>query len=195
MNSGERRRRHGNDRLQNGMAGLLSLLLLSGCSSLTTELAKEFGNLPSLDVRSLEKSLPQLKPQSTTTTQMEAQVRQQINAIRQKDGLGTLKNNDKLAQVARQYSQKMAKQNFFSHTSPQGDSMVDRVRSAGISYRMLGENLFTGTNLPQPVGEAVQGWMESPGHRENILRPEFEETGIGVWRTGNTYYFTQLFMQ
>lgn len=52
-----------------------------------------------------------------------------------------------------------------------------------------------GTNLPQPVGDAVQGWMESQGHRENILRPEFRETGIGVWRTGNTYYFTQLFMQ
>jgi len=41
----------------------------------------------------------------------------------------------------------------------------------------------------------VQGWMDSPGHRENILRPEYRETGIGVWRTGNTYYFTQLFMR
>lgn len=176
---------------QNGIVGLATALILSGCNSLS----KELSNLPIFDVRSLQRSLPQLAPQSTSTTRMETQVRQQVNAIRQKNGLGSLKNNEQLAQVARQYSQKMANQKFFSHTSPQGDTMVQRVRSAGIFYWMLGENLFMGTNLPQPVGDAVQGWMDSPGHRENILRPEFRETGIGVWHNGNTYYFTQLFMQ
>jgi uncharacterized protein YkwD len=191
MKFGEKQRRQWQYRLQNGIMGLMTVFILSGCSSLSKELA----NFPVLDFRSLQQSLPQLAPQSTSTTQMEAQVRQQINGIRQKKGLGSLKNNDRLAQVARQYSQKMATQKFFSHTSPQGDTMVQRVRSAGIFYWMLGENLFIGTNLPQPVQDAVQGWMESPGHRENILRPEFRETGIGVWRSGNTYYFTQLFMQ
>lgn len=193
MKPGERQWRLRLYRLQNGIVGLITVLILSGCSSLSKELSNF--NFPVLNLRSLQRSLPQLAPQSTSTTQMETQVRQQINVIRQKNGLNSLKHNEKLAQVARQYSQKMATQKFFSHTSPQGDTMVQRVRSAGIFYWMLGENLFMGTHLPQPVGDAVQGWMESPGHRENILRPEFRETGIGVWRKGNTYYFTQLFMQ
>lgn len=195
MKPGEGRRRQWHYHLQNGIAGLITVLILSGCNSLS----KELSHFPVFDLRSLQRSLqrslPQLAPQSASTTQMETQVRQQINAIRQKNGLHSLENNQKLAQVARQYSQKMAIQKFFSHTSPQGDTMVQRVRSAGIFYWMLGENLFMGTNLTQPVADAVQGWMESPGHRENILRPEFRQTGIGVWRTGNTYYFTQLFLQ
>lgn len=191
MKPGEGQRRRWRYCLQNGIAGLITVLILSGCNSLS----KELSHFPILDLRSLQRSLPQLAPQSTSTTQMEAQVRQQINVIRQKNGLNSLEANEKLAQVARKYSQKMAAQKFFSHTSPQGDTMVQRVRSAGIFYWMLGENLFMGTNLPQPAGDAVQGWMESPGHRENILRREFRQTGIGVWRNGNTYYFTQLFMQ
>lgn len=126
---------------------------------------------------------------------MEAQVRQQINVIRQQQGLTPLRNNEKLAEVARRYSRRMAEQKFFAHTSPQGDTMVDRVRAARIFYFLLGENLFTSTNIPQPVPAAIDGWMNSPGHRENILRPEFRETGIGVWRQGNTYYVTQLFLR
>jgi uncharacterized protein YkwD len=89
----------------------------------------------------------------------------------------------------------MAEQNFFSHTAPEGDTMVDRVRSARIFYFAVGENLFKGTNLRQPAVDAVEGWMNSPGHRENILRAEYREMGIGVWRKGNTYYFTQLLMR
>jgi uncharacterized protein YkwD len=126
---------------------------------------------------------------------MEAQTRDRINAIRQQQRLQPLRQNDKLAQVARNYSRRMAEQNFFAHTSPQGDTTVDRVRSAGIFYFEIGENLFMCTNFPQPVPAAVTGWMNSPGHRENILRPEYRETGVGVWRRGNTYYFTQLFLR
>lgn len=152
-------------------------------------------------------SQTQLRPSTTTTTttpsaaqssataQMEAQTRDRINAIRQQQRLQPLRQNDKLAQVARNYSRRMAEQNFFAHTSPQGDTTVDRVRSAGIFYFEIGENLFMCTNFPQPVPAAVTGWMNSPGHRENILRPEYRETGVGVWRRGNTYYFTQLFLR
>lgn len=133
--------------------------------------------------------------QSDAVGQMEAQVRSQINQIRQAQGLRPLTQNDRLAQVARAYSHRMAEEHFFAHTSPSGDTMVERVQGAGIFYLMLGENLFTSTNLPQPATAAVEGWMNSPGHRANILRPEYRETGIGVWRVGNTYYFTQLFLR
>ena len=167
-------------------------LILSGCDSVTQFLSE----LPEFDTPSSSPPTPLATPQSPATAQMEAQVRQRINEIRQKQGLSELQHNEKLAQAARDYSQEMAEKDFFSHTSPEGSTMVKRVRSAGIIfYFMLGENLFTCTNIPQPVPASVQGWMDSPGHRENILRPEYRETGIGVWRTGNTYYFTQLFMR
>jgi uncharacterized protein YkwD len=106
-----------------------------------------------------------------------------------------LKPNDRLAAVARRYSRQMAEKNFFSHTSTDGSTLVDRVRRGQIFYHVVGENLFKGTNIPQPAQNAVEGWLNSPGHRENILRPVFAETGIGVWKQKNTYYITQLFLR
>lgn len=169
---------------------LVGLLLLAGC---------EVGDrllelLPQPNVPPQAQFSPRVA-QSGSTAQMESEVRQRINAIRQQGGLATLRNNEKLAQVARNYSRRMAEQNFFAHVSPQGDTLSDRVKAAKIFYFMVGENLFTSTNIAQPTPAAVEGWMNSPGHRENILRPEFRETGIGVWRRGNAYYFTQLFLR
>lgn len=179
------------DRWMKWIACIVVTLVLPGCDTVS-ELP-----LPQWQINTRSNSQPTPRPtvQSPTTAQMEAQVRQQINEIRQKQGLSQLRNNEKLAQVARNYSQQMAQKKFFSHTSPEGSTMVQRVKSAGIFYLMLGENLFMCTNVPQPVPSAVEGWMESPGHRENILRPEYRETGIGVWRKGNSYYMTQLFMR
>jgi uncharacterized protein YkwD len=166
-------------------------LIMSGCDSVSEFLP----SLPQVNILSRSQPTPLPKAQAPATAQMEAQVRQRINAIRQKQGLSQLRNNEKLAQVARNYSQQMAEKKFFSHTSPEGSTMVQRVQSARIFYLMVGENLFMCTNVPQPVPSAVQGWMDSPGHRANILRPEYRETGIGVWRKGNSYYVTQLFLR
>lgn len=172
-------------------AGIAIALSLSACDSISHFLPHP----PQIDTRSSQQQNSRAVAQSPATAQMEAQVLERINEIRQQHGLKQLRNNEKLAAVARNYSRQMQEQNFFSHTSPAGDTMVQRVHSAGIFYLMLGENLFKGTNIPKPVPEAVQGWMESPGHRENILRPEYQQTGIGVWHQGNTYYFTQLFLR
>jgi uncharacterized protein YkwD len=89
----------------------------------------------------------------------------------------------------------MAEKKFFSHTGADGSTLADRVRAGGISYWVVGENLYTSTNIPRPVPSAIEGWMNSPGHRENILRSVYAETGVGVWRIGNTYYITQLFLR
>lgn len=173
---------------------LLALLAftLVGCESVT-EL------LPALPeewrVPANKPQTPPLAPQSASTDEMETQVRQEINAVREKQGLKPLENQEKLAEVARQYSRKMAKENFFAHVSPDGTTPAKRVSSAGIFYWVVGENLFKITNASKPVPYAIKGWMESPGHRENLLRPEYTETGVGVWREGNTYYMTQLFMR
>ncbi len=166
--------------------------LLSGCLVIPIE----FSSHPTQpDPPSGNLQPPDITAQSATIAQMEAKIRQRINEIRQDHGLNQLQANEKLAHVARAYSQQMAEKNFFSHTSPNGGTLAQRVSSAGISYRLVGENLFKSTNAPEPVSLAVQGWMDSPGHRENILHPGFRETGVGIWRDGNTYYFTQLFMR
>jgi uncharacterized protein YkwD len=166
-------------------------LILLGC-----EPARNFlPQLPGQDVPVAEPQTPRASVQSAALAEMEAAVEERINEIRQQNGLNPLQKNERLAQVARNYSQTMARENFFSHTGPDGDTSAQRVRSAGLSYRVVGENLFKSTNAPQPVQLAVKGWMNSPGHRENILRPVFTQTGIGIWRDGNTYYITQLFMR
>jgi len=125
--------------------------------------------------------------------ELEATVLAQVNEVRRKHDLEPLKENPKLMEVARDFSRQMAAGRFFSHTSPTGQTVMDRVRAAGLSYRLVGENLFKSVNLADPAPRAVRGWMDSPGHRENILRPGFTETGVGVWRDGKTYYFTQVF--
>lgn len=163
-------------------------LFATGCE----EAIQYLPPLPRVEVPSAK---PPLAPESAKTAQMEAAVRQRINQVRQKNGLSLLENNEKLALVARYYSRQMAEKNFFSHTGADGSTLQDRVRAGGIPYWMVGENLFKSRNVPQPVPASIEGWMKSPGHRANILRPVFTETGVGVWRVGNTYYITQLFLR
>jgi uncharacterized protein YkwD len=132
---------------------------------------------------------------SITLLELEAGTRRRINQLRQENGLPALQRNEVLAQVARNYSRQMATQNFFDHKDPSGRDAVQRVHSAGLSFQLIGENLHRSRNADDPIETAIKSWMDSPGHRANILRPIFTETGIGVWRDGNQYYFTQLFMQ
>jgi uncharacterized protein YkwD len=176
------------------------ILTLSGCDAAQLEQTFEriVERLPSItrSQREAEETpTPEGAAQSDRTNAMETLVYERINEIRQQEGLEPLKYNAELSEVARQYSQKMAEEEFFAHVSPDGSTPATRVETAGILYWIVGENLFTSTNASDPAPLAVQGWMDSPGHRENILRSVFTETGVGVWQTGNTYYFTQLFMR
>lgn len=165
--------------------------LVSGCLIIPIELPPRLtqGEAPT------GRQAPDTPAQSKTIAQMETRVRQRINEVRQEQGLEPLQANERLAKVARAYSQEMATKNFFSHVDPEGDGPAERVRAGGLSYRIVAENLFKSTNAPEPVPLAVKGWMASPGHRENILRGGVTETGVGVWREGDTYYITQLFMR
>ncbi|MEA5515820.1 CAP domain-containing protein [Nodularia sp. UHCC 0506] len=171
--------------------GAAMTLVVTGCEQLVESLPP----LPRVEIPSGKSPQPLPPTQSATTNQMEIAIRQRINEVRQDEGLQPLEHNEKLAQVARNYSRQMAEKNFFSHTGNDGSTLQDRVQASGMIYWVVGENLFKSTNVPQPVKVAVDGWMESPGHRENILRPVFIETGVGVWRVNNTYYITQLFMR
>lgn len=132
---------------------------------------------------------------STPTEAMEEAIRQRIDAIRVEQGLPSLAADKELARLAREYSRRMAEESFFSHTDPSGRSLVDRLQEAGIPYRAAGENIFRSFNVPDPVQAAVEGWLRSPGHRANILGPQFRSTGIGIWRQGEHLFFTQIFLR
>ena len=69
------------------------------------------------------------------------------------------------------------------------------MKAADIRYSLIGENLFKSVNVPTArfPKVAMRGWLDSPGHRKNMLREGFTETGVGVWKEGTTLYATQLF--
>ena len=106
----------------------------------------------------------------TAVTDYEAAVVRLVNEIRRKNGLGELQSNWQLARVARYKSQDMHDKNYFSHQSPTYGSPFEMIRNFNISYRTAGENIAKGYRTPQAV---VDGWMNSEGHRANILNASF----------------------
>ncbi len=122
-------------------------------------------------------------------TNYESEVVRLVNEIRVKNGLSQLTENWELSRVARYKSKDMHDKNYFSHTSPTYGSPFDMMKSFGISYRTAGENIAKGYRTPQ---EVVNGWMNSEGHRANILNASFKQIGVGYYSDGN--YWTQMFI-
>ena len=119
----------------------------------------------------------------------EKEVVELVNEIRKDYGLSALKLNTELSAVARTKSADMREKGYFSHTSPTYGSPFDMMKSFGIKYKTAGENIAMGYKTPKAV---VDGWMNSKGHRENILNPSFSEIGVGYVENGN--YWTQMFI-
>jgi uncharacterized protein YkwD len=116
-----------------------------------------------------------------------------VNAERGRAGLAPLVRATELDSAAQKHSQSMADNGFFSHTGLDGSSPFDRMRREGYSFVNAGENIAAGFPAPQAVMDA---WMNSPGHRSNILQAAFTEIGIGIAaRTGTSgpIYWTQDF--
>ena len=125
----------------------------------------------------------------TEVTDFEGEVIRLCNEIRKQNGLSALSENWELSRVARYKSQDMHDQNYFSHTSPTYGSPFEMMKKFGISYRTAGENIAKGYRTPQAV---VDGWMNSEGHRANILNASFRQIGVGYYADGN--YWTQMFI-
>ena len=119
----------------------------------------------------------------------EREVVRLVNQERAAQGLKALKTNWELSRVARYKSQDMCDRGYFSHTSPTYGSPFTMIRNFGISYRTAGENIAKGYATPQAV---VRGWMNSDGHRANILNASFTEIGVGYVASG--HYWTQMFI-
>ena len=153
------------------------------------------------------------------TSNLERGVRDRINKERADRKLNPLGLDAQLSRIARAHSEDMARRHFFSHVNPDGNNPTTRGRHAGYECHKqfgrvirdgLAENLFQGRtykrvringghklydwNTPDDlIGEAIRGWMTSPGHRRNILERGYDRSGIGVSVSGNAVYITQLF--
>lgn len=125
----------------------------------------------------------------TNIAAFEQEVIRLVNEIRAENGLKALTYDWELARVARYKSQDMKDNRYFSHTSPVYGTPFQMMKNFGISYRSAGENIARGYATPQAV---VNAWMNSSGHRANILNGGFTRIGVGYVADGN--YWTQMFI-
>ncbi len=125
----------------------------------------------------------------TAVTDYEQEVIRLVNAERAKKGLSPLTYDWELARVARYKSQDMKQNGYFSHESPVYGSPFQMMKSFGIRYRTAGENIARGQASPQAV---VTAWMNSSGHRANILNAAYTHIGVGYVAGG--HYWTQMFI-
>lgn len=127
--------------------------------------------------------------EDAAVTQYEQEVIRLVNEIRVQNGLSALTYNWELSRVARYKSQDMVDNRYFSHTSPTYGTPFQMIRSFGLSYRSAGENIAYGQRTPQAV---VNAWMNSSGHRANILSSSYTQIGVGYMANG--HYWTQMFI-
>jgi uncharacterized YkwD family protein/spore coat assembly protein SafA len=131
-------------------------------------------------------------PNIDSTKNIEQQVLTLVNQERQKAGLKPLAMDWEVQRVARIKSCDMAKQGYFSHTSPTYGSPFTMMKSHGINYRSAGENIAAGQRT---ASEVMSAWMNSAGHRANILKGDFTHIGVGYCTGGSSgVYWTQMFI-
>ncbi|MCC0680388.1 sporulation protein [Clostridioides sp. ES-S-0005-03] len=115
-----------------------------------------------------------------------------VNVERSKAGLNPLTLDADVSNVATKKSQDMIDNNYFAHNSPTYGSPFDMLKKFGISYKTAGENIAMGQKTPK---EVVNAWMNSEGHRKNILNPNYSKIGVGVaQKSGGSIYWTQIFV-
>ena len=138
-------------------------------------------------------------------SELELKVHAGINAERAKNGSPPLEWEGQLGSVARAHSEDMTRRGYFSHDTPEGLGPSERIDRAGYScwkgsHYGVAENIAIETtlgNLDRTAAEAVRGWMNSPGHRTNLLDTQYDRTGVGAsfgtWRGYKAVYLTQVF--
>lgn len=132
-------------------------------------------------------------PSLDSVKSFENEVIRLVNVERSKKGLGALQANWELSRVARYKSQDMANKGYFSHTSPTYGSPFAMMENFGIRFSSAGENIAYGQRTP---AEVMKGWMNSAGHKANILSPSYTQIGVGLAKNkSGTSYWTQMFIK
>ncbi len=138
----------------------------------TTGLAKKVGTGDSKDFIKLPYTLTNVEVRA----ELEEKMLELVNGERTSRGLKPLKADPELAEVARAHSRDMFARGYFAHINPDGKNPFDRIKAGKVRFLTAGENLALGRSLKQ----CHEGLMQSPGHRANILRPQFGRLGIGI---------------
>jgi uncharacterized YkwD family protein len=163
--------------------------------------SRESGSLVAVETDRLETASPgsasveTASPASSTSRDhlsIELEVIRLVNIEREKAGLAHLSSRDSLMDTARVKSQDMVDNDYFSHTSPVYGGMSELLNHHQVSYRFAGENIAMGQKTPEAV---MKAWMDSQGHRNNILNPNYRRIGVGAVAGGQYggYTWTQLF--
>lgn len=143
------------------------------------------------EVKQTEAKQQTSAPAPSSNVSYEERVAQLVNVEREKNGLQPLLFDSSISNVARAKSKDMADNNYFAHQSPTYGSAGDMLRNFGINWSAWGENIASGQDTPE---EVVNAWMNSEGHRANILSSNFGKIGVGYVTNGSgTPYWTQLF--
>ena len=119
-----------------------------------------------------------------------------LNQKRRENGLHSLAWNADLCNVARVHSQNMAEFDFFAHRGLDGKMVSDRADTVGLGkWSSIGENIAFNRGYQDPVGKAVELWLNSATHRSNLMSENWKESAVGVAiRADGSYYFTQVFL-
>ncbi|MGH9943018.1 MAG: CAP domain-containing protein [Pyrinomonadaceae bacterium] len=129
-------------------------------------------------------------------TNLERKAFELINEQRRANGAAPLAWDTELSRVARIHSEEMARRNFFDHVGKDGRGVAERARLCGVTgWRALAENIAYNQGFDDPAGFAVERWLKSAKHRENLLRATFTHTAVGVAEASDgRVYFTQVFI-
>ena len=123
----------------------------------------------------------------------ESEVIELVNVERAAEGIAPLSYDARLAAAARGHSEDMGLQDYFDHDSLDGRHFYDRIQDAGYAYNYCGENIAAGYSTPEAV---VQGWMNSSGHRANILNGGYSRIGTAAYESPDgTVYWCQQFLR
>ncbi len=128
--------------------------------------------------------------------QVEQKIFEKVNIEREKAGVSKLSYNKTMEKYARIKSQDMGDRGYFDHKDPQGNLITVKMKNDGVSYRAWGENIaYIGgvSDADALANQFMTNWMNSQGHRENILSKNFSSIGVGVYKMGNRVYATQEF--
>jgi len=143
------------------------------------------------------KLISSVKPAASEIPDLEKMVVSLINQKRAEKGLPPLVWSDDVAKIARLHSENMVKFNFFSHMGMDGKMVDGRADSLGITkWTAMGENIAYNRGFRNPIETAVEKWLLSPTHRDNLLNDGWKETAVGIAVTDDgTYFFTQVFIK
>lgn len=171
---------------------LLNCLNGNTCGQSSQGSSKPTSSVPSSSSKPASSSSTPASSASGSYASFQNQVVQLVNQERTSRGLKALAVDSALTNTATLKSQDMAKLGYFDHTSPTYGSPFDMMKQFGISYRTAGENIAWGQTSPSQV---MQGWMDSEGHRANILNSSYTKIGVGIAKNSSgRYYWTQQFI-